>query len=319
MGSKLVLLIGLLVGVFLTFMCVNENKTALSLKYNQIAENDATLQTIVPATSVETVQDVEKPTPTPPPVVELNEPIFSYSIKDTTKLSAKFSSIDKTPALEEFILAYCPTDSCTQDLSFDENTKDAKWQKNALKIAAFLKDKNIKNGVISIGDNLFNLKGELKNKEDMDELNELLTAFDPEIYKMENLTTIVTEKVKEPIVEKTQDKINELLKLNPIYFKFNSNNLTKNSQAILDKIITTLKASNETEIRVEGHTDSGGKKVYNKALSQKRADMVQKYLLNHGLQNIKIKSIGYGEERPISSNPKEEINRRVEIHLMRGE
>ena len=53
MGSKLILLLGLLVGAFLTFLCVNENKTALSLKYNQITQNDTTLQTIAPDTSVE--------------------------------------------------------------------------------------------------------------------------------------------------------------------------------------------------------------------------------------------------------------------------
>ncbi len=327
MGSKLILLLGLLVGAFLTFMCVNENKTALSLKYNQIAENDATLQTIVPATSTEPTPVVEE-APAPiiqPAIVELDEPTFSYSSKDTTKLSAKLSSVDKTPALEEFILAYCPADSCTQDLSFDDNTKDARWQENILKIAAFLKDKNIKNGAISINGNLFNLEGELKNEEDMNALNKLLTDFDPEVYKMENLTTMApkveveVEEVKTPSVDKTQDEISQLLKANPIYFEFNSAKITMKSKEILDKVISLLKGVSNSGLKVEGHTDAGGDASYNKLLSQKRADSVKNYLLKNGDSEHKIEAVGYGEEQPISSNPREKINRRVEIHLKRGE
>jgi OOP family OmpA-OmpF porin len=322
MGSKLILLLGLLVGVFLTFMCVNENKTALSLKYNQIAENDTTLQTIAPAVKAEPVLVKEVEPNLPPAVAELAEPLFSYSLQDTVKLSAKLSSTDKTPALEEFILIYCPSDSCTQDLSFDENTKDAQWQKEALKIAAFLKDNHIKNAALSIKGNIFKLEGELENAQEMDALNELLTAFDPEVYKMENLTTITTkEAIKEmetPSVDTTQNEISQLLKTNPIYFEFNSARITPQSNEILDRVNALLQGSN-VQLIVEGHTDAGGEASYNKQLSQKRADSVKSYLLNNGNQNTQIDAIGYGEEQPISNNPKDKINRRVEIHLKRGE
>jgi OOP family OmpA-OmpF porin len=322
MGSKLILLLGLLVGVFLTFMCVNENKTALSLKYNQIAENDTTLQTIAPAVKAEPVLVKEVEPNLPPAVAELAEPLFSYSLQDTVKLSAKLSSTDKTPALEEFILIYCPSDSCTQDLSFDENTKDAQWQKEALKIATFLKDNHIKNAALSIKGNIFKLEGELENAQEMDALNELLTAFDPEVYKMENLTTITTkEAIKEmetPSVDTTQNEISQLLKTNPIYFEFNSARITPQSKEILDRVNALLQGSN-VQLIVEGHTDAGGEASYNKQLSQKRADSVKSYLLNNGNQNTQIDAIGYGEEQPISNNPKDKINRRVEIHLKRGE
>ena len=80
-----------------------------------------------------------------------------------------------------------------------------------------------------------------------------------------------------------------------------------------------MKKSNTTRLRVEGHTDSGGKASYNKWLSQKRADSVKSYLLNNGDKNTQIEAVGYGEEQPISSNSKDKINRRVEIHLKRGE
>ena len=324
MWSKLILLLGLLVGAFLTFMCINENKTALSLKYKQIAENDATLQLIEPTVKVETPAFVEESEPTPTAVVELDEPLFSYSLLDNkSKLSAKFATSDKVMALEEFILSYCPAESCTQDLSFDENTKDSKWQKHALKIAAFLKDKNVKNAAVSIGGNLFSLEGELENQQDMDVLNSLLTFFDPEVYKMENLTTIAqkveVEEVETPSVDNTQDEINRLLKANPIYFEFNSAKITTQSKETIDKVLALLKDVNDMGLTVEGHTDSSGKASYNKQLSQKRAEAVKTYLLQNGNSSRKIEAIGYGEELPISSNPKDEINRRVKIQIKRGE
>ena len=324
MWSKLILLLGLLVGAFLTFMCINENKTALSLKYKQIAENDATLQLIEPTVKVETPAFVEESEPTPTAVVELDEPLFSYSLLDNkSKLSAKFATSDKVMALEEFILSYCPAESCTQDLSFDENTKDSKWQKHALKIAAFLKDKNVKNAAVSIGGNLFSLEGELENQQDMDVLNSLLTFFDPEVYKMENLTTIAqkveVEEVETPSVDNTQDEINRLLKANPIYFEFNSAKITTQSKETIDKVLALLKDVNDMGLTVEGHTDSSGKASYNKQLSQKRAEAVKTYLLQNGNSSRKIEAIGYGEEIPISSNPKDEINRRVKIQIKRGE
>jgi outer membrane protein OmpA-like peptidoglycan-associated protein len=328
MGSKLTLLLGLLVGAFLTLMCINENKTALSLKHNLIAQNDATLETIPPA--AETVTPVEPVKETKKAIVELDEPMFSYSIKDTTQISAKLSEDDKNSIFEEFISKYCPSDKCTQNISFNKNTKEALWQADALKIAAFLKDNNVKNGAISINGQLFNLEGELQNENDMEKLNELLKAFDPEVFKMENLTTVAPPAKEEEVkttdvtlpstfIEKTQEEISSLLKTNPVYFKFNSTDITEKSQKTLDKILEVLNSIDNIKLTVEGHTDAQGDAVYNKLLSQKRAEAVKEYLLSHGDKNRDIEAVGYGEERPISSNPNEKINRRVEIHLKGGE
>jgi len=329
MGSKLTLLLGLLVGAFLTLMCINENKTALSLKHNLIAQNDATLDTITPATEPVT-PSVEPEKESKEAVIELDEPMFSYSIKDTISVNANLSDENKNSVFEEFILKYCPADKCTQELSFNNHTKEANWQDDALKIAAFLKDNNVKNGAISINGQLFNLEGELQSKEDMEKLNKLLEGFDPEVFKMENLTTVApppqeketkTTDITLPstFIEKTQEEISSLLKTNPVYFKFNSTDITEKSQKTLDKIIAVLDNIDNIKLTVEGHTDALGDAVYNKFLSQKRAEAVKEYLLSHSDKNRDIEAIGYGEERPISSNPNEKINRRVEILLKKGE
>ncbi len=348
MGSKLILLLSLLAGAFLTYTCVNENRDHLLAKYDQLSGEITSTQTSAKPEPKSIPKSEPVPIPEPIQTIELIQPMFIYSTKENRQLSAKLSINDKNEILEQFILEYCQSDSCTQDLSFDENIDDASWQNEAIKIASFLKDKSIKNGVISIDGYLVKLEGELNNNKEAKALNTLLESFDSKIFEVKNLTTIapnlkiikstqetkekpeieitkvpeVTEEkiVKKPVViETTQNEVNQLLEANPIYFKFNSDTISTKSKSILDKIITTVKKLNNISLTIEGHTDSRGDATYNKILSQKRADAVKQYFLDNGLKKLQIEAIGYGEERPIYENPSNTINRRVEIHLKEGE
>ena len=71
-------------------------------------------------------------------------------------------------------------------------------------------------------------------------------------------------------------------------------------------------------ITIEGHTDSVGKKPYNQKLSQRRAEAVKKYIVQKfGIDAKRIKTVGYGEIRPIDTNKTAEgryHNRRVQAH-----
>jgi OOP family OmpA-OmpF porin len=71
-------------------------------------------------------------------------------------------------------------------------------------------------------------------------------------------------------------------------------------------------------IRVEGYTDSVGGKVFNKKLSQRRAEAVKKYIVDKfGIDAKRIKAIGYGEAKPVASNKTAEgryKNRRVQAY-----
>ncbi len=354
MGSKLILLLGLLAGGFLAYTCVNDNKDELISKYNELAKNSALTKTVEKPQIIESgpemVQEIKEsepevkvePEPTlveekieEEPIAKLEEPKFLYSLKDEAKLTVKLSTNDKTEVFEKFILDYCQSDICKQDLTFKENVKDALWQEDILKIAAYLKDNSVKNSSVSIDKYNLQLVGEFASKKDRDAFMSLLEPYSLEIFKIENLTTIkekiVIEEVKEEVIEeikeetinevakKTQDEINRLLKVNPVYFRYNSDNLTLNANAILEKVISTLKGVDNIALRVEGHTDSGGDATYNKTLSQKRAEAVKKFLLQNGLQNLQIKAMGYGEERPITENSTNTANRRVEIYLIKGE
>ena len=71
----------------------------------------------------------------------------------------------------------------------------------------------------------------------------------------------------------------------------------------------------EVSATIEGHTDSNASDQYNLALSQRRVDAIKKILINnYGVPAARLKSIGYGESRPIATNATAEgrqQNRRV--------
>ena len=122
-------------------------------------------------------------------------------------------------------------------------------------------------------------------------------------------------------LKETEEKITQLLKDNPIYFKTSNSTIKESSKKGLNRIAEALKSiSDNTIVLIKGHTDASGKASLNKNLSQKRANSVMFYLKKGGLDSLSMRAIGYGEEQPIVvSNPNDKLNRRVEIELKRGE
>ncbi len=65
---------------------------------------------------------------------------------------------------------------------------------------------------------------------------------------------------------------------NSVLYAFNSSDLNPGSDATLDDLITVLNKYPETNIEVQGHTDSTGTHEYNQGLSERRAASVADYL-----------------------------------------
>lgn len=103
-----------------------------------------------------------------------------------------------------------------------------------------------------------------------------------------------------------------------LLFGFDQSTLNSDSRTNLEKLATTLKKYEDTNILIEGHTDSVGEEDYNMSLSRERAYAVQSYLGNLGVANSRLSSVGYGESMPISTNETEAgmaQNRRVEVAI----
>ena len=115
-----------------------------------------------------------------------------------------------------------------------------------------------------------------------------------------------------------QKRLNQYAKT--ILFDTGKASIKFESAEILSQIINVLKKFPKSRFRIEGHTDSTGKKAKNITLSQNRADAVKIYLIQGGIASDRLESVGYGPEKPIASNKNKkgrELNRRVEINLIK--
>lgn len=83
--------------------------------------------------------------------------------------------------------------------------------------------------------------------------------------------------------------------------------------------VRSLKNVSWQTIRVTGHTDSIGADDYNQALSERRAEAVQAFLIDKGVKPERIRIEGKGEMLPVATNktaPGRAMNRRVEIEFL---
>ena len=93
--------------------------------------------------------------------------------------------------------------------------------------------------------------------------------------------------------------------LSRIYFDFDRAELSSEAREILGKVAAQLKASPKKTLTIEGNCDDRGTNEYNLALGQQRADAAARYLQTLGIDRNRIKTISYGEERPVCSEATE--------------
>jgi outer membrane protein OmpA-like peptidoglycan-associated protein len=103
-----------------------------------------------------------------------------------------------------------------------------------------------------------------------------------------------------------------------ILFDVNSDALRQEARNNVDDLARILLKYKDTNIIVEGHTDSTGAENYNMKLSDNRASSVSRQLKSQGVQGLRISTVGYGEDQPIADNgisSGRQQNRRVEIAI----
>ena len=107
--------------------------------------------------------------------------------------------------------------------------------------------------------------------------------------------------------------------LSDIHFKFDKHDLDDDSRAILKKNASFLKANPMAKIEIQGHCDERGTNNYNIALGERRAQSTKMYLVSQGINESRIHTISYGEEKPFCFDRNEGCwleNRRA--HFMIG-
>jgi peptidoglycan-associated lipoprotein len=85
----------------------------------------------------------------------------------------------------------------------------------------------------------------------------------------------------------------------PIYFDFDKSNIRQDQRVRIENDAEFLAGNKTIRVRIEGNCDERGTNEYNMALGQRRALSAKKYLTNLGIDEHRLETISYGEEKPL--------------------
>lgn len=106
-----------------------------------------------------------------------------------------------------------------------------------------------------------------------------------------------------------------------IYFAFDDSSVPAAAFETLRAHANYLKGNSNAKVRLEGHADERGTREYNVALSERRAQAVEKFLRVQGVAASQIEVVSYGEEKPAAYGHDEMSwakNRRVVLNYTAG-
>ncbi|MCR4917543.1 MAG: OmpA family protein [Alphaproteobacteria bacterium] len=124
-------------------------------------------------------------------------------------------------------------------------------------------------------------------------------------------TTII--KVQQIPLEPKQSVMEEVFE---IRFDFNKANIKPEYEDLIRKLVSATQNNKNIKVSVVGHTDTSGSKSYNYALGGRRAEAVQKMLINYGIPASQIVAVSAGEEDlkvPTPDGTPNAENRRVRV------
>ncbi len=133
------------------------------------------------------------------------------------------------------------------------------------------------------------------------------------------------EEIKKTVPDAKVERVGEGIVVefsSNVLFGFDKANLSEDAKLNLNKLYTVLVTYPETNIEVQGHTDSKGSDSYNSKLSVRRAASVSDYLRQKGIQTNRLSINGFGESVPKYNNNTAEgqtQNRRVEFLITANE
>jgi outer membrane protein OmpA-like peptidoglycan-associated protein len=107
-----------------------------------------------------------------------------------------------------------------------------------------------------------------------------------------------------------------IVSLGDVLFVNGKSDLKADVGAELARLVAFLRDDPGCTVMIEGYTDSAGSEDYNFGLSQRRADAVKSYLVEHGIAERRLLALGKGESKPVAGNDSaigRQQNRRVEV------
>ncbi len=114
--------------------------------------------------------------------------------------------------------------------------------------------------------------------------------------------------------------VRQPISFHSVEFDFDKSNLKPNAKAELDRAVKIMQDNPNVTLELQGNTDSVGTDVYNKKLGDRRAKAVFEYLKSKGINPSRLKTVSFGEGKPIASNATDAgraQNRRVDMVILK--
>ena len=131
---------------------------------------------------------------------------------------------------------------------------------------------------------------------------------EPEPEVVEEVVVVEEEPIQEPVFEAppAEDMETAALptafqdeeQLQDIHFDYDRDQLTSNNKATLRANAQWLKNNPTARVEIQGHADERGTNNYNLGLGERRALQTKKYLISQGVDESRLYTISYGEEKP---------------------
>ena len=115
-----------------------------------------------------------------------------------------------------------------------------------------------------------------------------------------------------------QKQLDDYLAKETLTFRSGKAEVAESSYHMLGLLAMIVRTC-DTAVEIAGHTDDKGDAEVNQKLSQRRADVVAKHLVRHGVAPERLHPVGYGESQPIADNRTEtgrKTNRRIEFRVL---
>ena len=126
----------------------------------------------------------------------------------------------------------------------------------------------------------------------------LLATCNGYLNHAEQISVIDTEESEEHVLQFPLASITAPVLIDNIFYDYDRATLRPESKTSLDSLVLLLQENPNITIELSAHCDYKGSSEYNKRLSQRRAESVVNYLIEHGIQKDRLTPVGYGKEMP---------------------
>jgi peptidoglycan-associated lipoprotein len=157
-------------------------------------------------------------------------------------------------------------------------------------------------------------------QETLDVQTETVTPTPPATEVEPPPTPTAEDQVEDPLLSSDLQIVNDELRRRgfsaDVYFDYDEASLSDDARSKLARNADLLRGAPQFSLTIEGHCDERGTNEYNLALGERRANAARDYLASLGVAGDRMRTISYGEERPVCTESEESCwsqNRRAHM------